>query len=74
MEETGVALLPSFDFGRPSDELTARLSYVDFDGAHALEVAATEYADKSLDIKFIEQCCPRVLEAMDRLEEWLKRN
>ena len=37
LTETGVALLPGTAFGRPADELTARLSYVDFDGAFALE-------------------------------------
>ena len=72
LADTGVALLPSFDFGRPSNELTARLSYVDFDGADALKVSATEYAEKPLDMKFIRRCCPNMLEAMDRIEKWLK--
>lgn len=71
LEDTGVALLPSFDFGRPSEELTARLSYVDFDGEKALHCATTDYADKSLDFKFIERCAPKMLEAMNKIEEWL---
>lgn len=71
LEETGVALLPSYDFGRPSNELTARLSYVDFNGEKALKMAA-EYGDKALDTVFMQECCPRVLEAMDRMEEWVK--
>ena len=37
LEETGVALLPGTSFGRPSNELTARLAYVDFDGTGALQ-------------------------------------
>lgn len=72
LADTGVALLPSYDFGRPSEELTARLSYVDFDGGKALEVAASAYADKPLDKAFIQQCCPNILEAMDQMERWLK--
>lgn len=71
LEETGVALLPSYDFGRPSDELTARLSYVDFEGEKALKVAR-EYGDRDLDLAFMEDCSPRVLEAMNRIEGWVE--
>ncbi|PHN00682.1 pyridoxal phosphate-dependent aminotransferase [Flavilitoribacter nigricans] len=70
LEETGVALLPSYDFGRPSEELTARLSYVDFDGEKALKMAAS-HGDKPLDDAFMQACCPRVLEAMDRIADWV---
>ena len=36
LAETGVALLPGSNFGMPASALTARLAYVDFDGAAAL--------------------------------------
>ncbi|MBK7406766.1 MAG: aminotransferase class I/II-fold pyridoxal phosphate-dependent enzyme [Saprospirales bacterium] len=72
LEETGVALLPSLDFGRPSEELTARLSYVDFDGEQALEVASTTYADKPLDAAFVKTCAPNMLEAIKRIREWVR--
>ena len=36
LAETGVAVLPGSSFGRPESELTARLAFVDFDGARAL--------------------------------------
>ncbi len=36
LEETGVAVLPGSQFGRPAEELTARIAFVDFDGARAL--------------------------------------
>ena len=36
LEETGVALLPGSVFGRPEEELTTRLAYVDFDGARGI--------------------------------------
>ena len=41
LENTGVALLPGSVFGRPEEEFTARLSYVDFDGAKVLAAAET---------------------------------
>lgn len=71
LNDTGVALLPSFDFGRPSQELTARLSYVDFDGGKALEVAAEAYKDTPLDEAYLRSCCAKIIEAMDRMEEWI---
>ena len=37
IKETGVALLPGEVFGHPKDIFTARLSYVDFDGALLLK-------------------------------------
>lgn len=73
LEETGVALLPSFDFGRPSEELTARLSYVDFDGAKALEIAQSRYQDKILDQEFMQDSCGDLLEATDQLIDWVRK-
>jgi aspartate aminotransferase len=71
LEETGVAVLPGVDFGRPPEELTVRIAYVDFDGARALVAAQQYYANRVLDSEFLETCCPRVLEAVDRLCAWL---
>lgn len=71
LEDTGVALLPSYDFGRPGEELTARLSYVDFDGGKALEMLSG-YSDKSLDKRYIDECFPNMREALNRMEEWLQ--
>ena len=50
LEDTGVALLPGIAFGRPENELTCRLSYVDFDGKNAIwnRSAAICYAPKQL--------------------------
>jgi aspartate aminotransferase len=36
LDETGVSLLPGTAFGMPPESLSARLAYVDFDGAAAL--------------------------------------
>jgi aspartate/methionine/tyrosine aminotransferase len=68
LQETGVALLPGSSFGRPSNELTARLCFVDFDGAQALKHVELhgEIAEEHLDILF-----PRMLQGMERLMTWV---
>jgi aspartate aminotransferase len=73
LQDTGVAILPGSAFGRPSDELTARLAYVDFDGARALRAAAELPPDQALGEDFLRQCCPRVVEAAERMAAWLDR-
>jgi aspartate aminotransferase len=69
LEETGVAVLPGCVFGRAMNELTARLSYVDFGGASAL-VAARQSPKRELGKRFLQQYCSRVLQAVDRICEW----
>ncbi len=71
LDDTGVAILPGSDFGMPDDELTARLAFVDFDGAGTLAAASTVPADKELDAGFLEMHCSKVLRGIDRLAEWL---
>jgi aspartate aminotransferase len=73
LDETGVAILPGADFGRPVTELTARLAYVDFDGARALAAAELVPKEQSLTDDFLESHCGNVLQAVDRLCEWLAR-
>jgi aspartate aminotransferase len=72
LEETGVATLPGVEFGRPAEELTLRLAYVDFDGARTLVAAQQLEADKELDKAFLELYCPNVMGAMDHLARWMK--
>jgi aspartate aminotransferase len=67
LEDTGVAILPGADFGRPAAELTARLAYVDFDGGAALAAAAPGTV---LDERWLRRWCPGVTRAMDRLTGW----
>lgn len=71
LEEAGVAVLPGVDFGRPEAELTARLAYVDFDGARALAAVERLPADEPLDGAFLEQHCERSVIAIDRICGWL---
>ncbi len=71
LEDTGVAILPSSDFGFVPDHLGARLAFVDFDGTRALELAAQVGDGQEPGDDFVHQVCPRIVEAMDRMENWL---
>ncbi len=68
LAETGVAALPGSAFGRPAEELTFRLAYVDFDGAAALAACAGHVA---VDDRFLETWCGRVLEAVELVTAWI---
>ena len=72
LDETGVAILPGSDFGRPDHELTARLAYVDFDGARALDAVAVIPREQPLDEIFLRRHCARVVEATSRIVAWIK--
>jgi len=74
LAQSGVATLPGVEFGRPKDELTLRLAYVDFDGARALVACEQDYAKKDLDHKFLELYCPNVVCAISAMVEWLTQN
>lgn len=73
LEDTGVAMLPGSDFGRPPEELSVRMAYVDFDGEPALKALWDLDNGKSPDTSFMAAHCPKLTEAMDRLSEWLDR-
>jgi len=73
LEETGVAILPGREFGRPATELTARLAYVNFDGARVLEAVSTLATDAELDEAFLRQHCGETLEAVDLICDWVQR-
>jgi aspartate aminotransferase len=69
LKETGVACLPGTAFGRPEQELSARIACVDFDGKKALEALSS---GSIIDSRFLEQNCTSVIEAIDRVCHWLK--
>jgi aspartate aminotransferase len=72
LEETGVAVLPGSDFGRPEHELTLRLAYVDFDGARALAAAELEPVNKSLPEDFVQHYLNNCVLGVDHLCRWAK--
>jgi len=71
LDETGVAILPGTAFGRPEEELTVRLAYVDFDGSRTLAAAEQVPVGEELDEAFIRQNCEKIATAFDLLEEWI---
>ena len=73
LEDTGVAILPGSDFGRPEDEFTARLAYVDFDGREALEGMKKVPGNQHPGQEYLEKYCSRMLEAIDRICDWLNK-
>jgi aspartate aminotransferase len=72
LDKTGIAMLPGVDFGRPPEELTARIAYVDFDGAKALEASMQLYKHLDLDEGFAELYTPKLVKAFDKLGKWLR--
>ncbi len=72
LDEAGVAILPGSDFGRDDEELTARMAYVDFDGARALEAVAVIPREQPLDEIFLKRHCGRVIEAVQTLCEFVR--
>lgn len=73
LEETGVATLAGSCFGRPANEFTLRLSYVDFDGGLAITESAKLGVDAELGIDFLKKTCSASVEAIDRMAEWFQK-
>lgn len=72
LKETGVAMLPGIDFGRQPEELTCRIAYVDFDGETVLKMATSKYKEMPIEFEFLQNYCTKTIEAVSKLEEWLK--
>ncbi len=73
LNETGVAILPGESFQRPPDELTARMSYVNFDGAQTLTKSELFHLNQELPDDFGETCLSNVFKATDKIIEWIKQ-
>jgi aspartate aminotransferase len=69
LANTGVAILPGSDFGRPPGELVARVAYVNFNGGGALAAVA---AGEIVDNGFLDRHCHPTLESIDRLCQWIE--
>lgn len=72
LEDTGVAVISGRAFNRPAKELTARLAYVNFDGAAALSAAQEVPEVVTLPENFTRTYCSDTLEAMERIVDWLR--
>jgi aspartate aminotransferase len=73
LQETGVAVLPGSEFGRPAGELTARLSLVDFDGAKAMAGLEVLPRDAPVTEEFLSSHCGHTLRAVNLISEWVAR-
>ncbi|MCL7413868.1 MAG: aminotransferase class I/II-fold pyridoxal phosphate-dependent enzyme, partial [ANME-2 cluster archaeon] len=71
LNETGVALLPGAVFEYPCHKLTARLSYVDFDGARSLCASETIPLHRELPGDFTEQICAKTFEGVRKIADWI---
>ncbi len=72
LDETGVALLPGSVFNRPPGDMTARLAYVDFDGARALAASVNTPLHEPLPDDFISHYCRKVIKGTEKMVEWLR--
>lgn len=68
--ESGVALLPGVDFGRSPQELTARMAYVNFDGARALKASYAVPLHQDLPQDFAFQVCGDAVIAAQKIADW----
>ncbi|MEE2829510.1 MAG: aminotransferase class I/II-fold pyridoxal phosphate-dependent enzyme [Myxococcota bacterium] len=68
LRDVGVAILPGSAFERPEGELTARLAYVDFDGAVLLNELRQGAA---LDDTLLRSTCPSIFQGVDVLADWI---
>ncbi|MBY4676335.1 aminotransferase class I/II-fold pyridoxal phosphate-dependent enzyme [Marinobacterium sp. CAU 1594] len=66
--DTGVAVLPGECFGRPAEELSLRLAFVDFDGTRAL--AGLTNASRPEE-HWLRRYCAPVVTAIDLMVDWL---
>ncbi|UCG33185.1 MAG: aminotransferase class I/II-fold pyridoxal phosphate-dependent enzyme, partial [Phycisphaerales bacterium] len=72
LQDSGVAMLPGSAFARPGEELTARLSYVDFDGSRALAASENIPLDEELPEDFLELWCGHVLAGVRKIAVWVR--
>lgn len=71
LEEASVACLPGSAFARSRAELSARLAYIDFDGARALAASENIPLHEPLPDDFIRQWCGRAIQGAERIAEWV---
>ena len=73
LDDTGVAVMPGVDFGRPTSELSMRIACVDFDGAAAMQGIAAVPGSDVPDEAFLREYCQPTVDGIDRLCDWLRQ-
>lgn len=70
LKDTGVAILQGSSFNCKEEIFTARIAYIDFDGARVLAAAKTIPIHEPLPASFTITYCNKVLEGIDKLINW----
>ena len=70
LNETGVAMLPASEFGFSPKKMMTRLSYIDFNGSEFLKAPIN---GKMLENKIIEKYAPNIVEGVEKLSIWAKK-
>ncbi|GFO17402.1 aspartate aminotransferase-like [Plakobranchus ocellatus] len=74
LEDISVALLPGGPaHNRPAHELTARLCFVNFDGALSLAESRSRGLSKSLDDDFVKDFCAPLYGGIMVLKKWVAK-
>jgi aspartate aminotransferase len=71
-QDTGVTLLPGAAFGRPAEELNARIAYVNFDGGKALQTSREISMEQNLTMHDLGDNVINVKYGIEKLIDWLK--
>jgi aspartate aminotransferase len=72
LEDAGVAVLPGSAFAQARTALTARLAYVNFDGAGALAASERWTLEQDLPHDFLDHWCKRTLEGVQAIAAWVE--
>lgn len=70
LQDTGVAILPGEAFQLPPELLTARLSFVNFDGSKALAMSETIPLSENLPEDFADHYCISVVQGVQKIADW----
>jgi len=71
MQQAQVALLPGANFYRPINELSLRLSPVDYNGKKVLKHVEQH---NNLNSSDIEALCPKVVNGLNKIAQFIKEN
>jgi aspartate aminotransferase len=71
LHDKHVAIIPGEAFARPPEELTARLSYCNFDGGKALAASENIALHEELPENFTERWCKKTIDGTKRIVDWL---
>ena len=74
LKDTGVALLPGEVFGRPKEEFTARLAYVNFDGTEAIRSSKKLIDNDQFNIEDLNHIITSLKSGIGSIVDWLKSN